>query len=56
MMIDNNTNRADLEIAILSEDGLYAEFDEQKLLNGGYTTEELRTKVIGWIEAGKEFA
>jgi len=56
MMIDNTTSREKLEVAILAEDSLYAQFDEQKLLNGGYTTEELRAVVVGWIEAGDELA
>jgi hypothetical protein len=56
MFIDHTTSRRDLETAICMEDDLYAQFDEQRLLNNGYTTEELRSIVVGWIEAGDECA
>jgi hypothetical protein len=54
MFIDENTTRAQLESAIACEDDLYSQFDEQKLLGGYYTTEELRSAVVSWIHAGNE--
>ncbi len=54
MFIDANTSRTDLEIAIISEQDLYEQFDEQKLLNSEYTDDELRNTIIDWIEGGDE--
>ena len=56
MIIDHTTSRQTLEAVILENDSLYTQLDEQRLLNKGYTTEELRTAVLGWIEAGDECA
>jgi hypothetical protein len=36
-IIDENTTREELEMAILQHDELYESFDEVKLLVGGYT-------------------
>jgi hypothetical protein len=55
-IIDENTTREELEMAILQHDELYASFDEVKLLDGGYTTEELLDATIAWIESGDECA
>jgi hypothetical protein len=54
MFIDAATPREDLEAAILADASLYASLDENKLLNDGYTTEELREAIASWIEAGDE--
>lgn len=54
--IDTNTSREDLEAAIINDAGLYRQFDETKLLNDGYSTDELRQAVVAWIEAGDECA
>lgn len=56
MFIDHTTSRVDLEAAIVSDSDLYAQFDEQRLLNNGYTTEQLRSMIIEWILAGDECA
>jgi hypothetical protein len=56
MMIDHTTSRQALEAVILENDSLYKQLDEQRLLNKGYTTEELCTAVVSWIEAGDECA
>jgi len=53
-MIDELSSRADLEAAILLEPELYATFDEQKLLNDGYSDDELLAGIRAWIEAGDE--
>lgn len=56
-MITENTTRNELEeIIVCGEKSLYNQFDEQRFLNGGYTTEELRTTVIAWIASGDECA
>lgn len=54
--IDENSSRADLEAAIINEASLYVSFDEQKLLSGEYTDDELRARIVAWIEAGDECA
>jgi len=51
IMIDENTSRIDLEAAIISEDSLYNLFNEQRLLDGQYSDDELRNVIIGWIES-----
>ncbi len=56
MLIDENTSREDLETAIVTEDGLYEQFDEAKLLSGDYSREELLGGIVRWIEAGDEAA
>jgi hypothetical protein len=56
MMIDHTTTREDLEMVILENDSLYYQLDEKRFLGKGYTTEELRIAVCGWIEAGDECA
>ena len=56
MFIDENTSRADLEGIIVSEPGLYAQFNETRLLNDGYTTQEMLQIIQAWIEAGDECA
>ena len=56
MLIDHTTSRQDLEMVILENDSLYYQLDEQRLLGKGYTTEQLRTAVLNWIEAGDECA
>lgn len=53
MMITNMT-RADLEVLIISEDTLYAMFDEARLLDGGYSMDEMIEIVTKWIEDGDE--
>jgi hypothetical protein len=56
MLIDHPIARRKLEEAIVSDPDLYAQFDEQRLLNNGYTTEQLRSMIIEWIAAGDECA
>ncbi len=56
MFIDANTSRIDLEGAIVGDADLYRQFDEPKLLSGGYSTDEMREIVIRWIEEGDECA
>lgn len=51
MHIDETTSREDLEFAIIENDDLYRSLDEQRFLDGGYTTEELREAVTAWIAA-----
>lgn len=56
-VIDQNTSREELETLIVcGEKSLYNMFDEKRLLNGGYTTEQLRNIVTTWIEIGDECA
>lgn len=55
-MIDDNTSRQDLEVAILSDQDLYDSFDEAKLLDGKYTDDEMRAVIVAWIESGDECA
>jgi len=50
----DTANRIDLEGVIISEEGLYEIFDEKRLLNSGYTTEEIREIVREWIVKGDE--
>jgi hypothetical protein len=54
MFINEKTSRSDLEVIILDNDELYKSFDENKLLNGLYTTQELLDKITEWIESGNE--
>lgn len=44
-------NREELLNTVLFEDDmtLYESFEEQRLLNGDYTEEELRSIIKGWI-------
>ena len=56
MFIDSNTSRADLEAAIVGDADLYAQFDEGRLLAGGYSDDEMRETIISWIAAGDECA
>ena len=57
IVIDENTTREQLEeIVVCGEASLYRLFDEHRLLNAGYTAEELREIIRGWIEAGDECA
>jgi hypothetical protein len=56
MFIDHTTTRHKLEEAIVSDPDLYAQFDEQRLLNDGYTTEQLRSIAVSWVIAGDECA
>ena len=56
MLIAPNTSREDLEFAILSDNDLYAQFDEQRLLKGEYTIEQLFEITSKWIEACDECA
>ena len=46
--------RAELEAEIITNESLYAMFDEARLLAGEYTTEEMRAIVAAWIEEGSE--
>ena len=46
----HNVSRHELEIAILSDKSLYACFDERRLINDDYETEELRHIVHAWAE------
>lgn len=48
LFIDENTSRADLEIAAIFD----CEFDLSVIKNA--TDEELRAMIIEWIEAGDE--
>lgn len=51
MNIDTAT-QLELETEIVTgEDSLYAMFDEQRLLNNGYTVEELRAICREWVLA-----
>jgi len=54
IFIDGNTVRTELEAVIIGDDQLYRTFDEARLLNDGYTTEEMREIVVAWISAGDE--
>lgn len=54
LFIDHNTSRTDLEVAILSDNSLYAMVNEQKFLDAKYSDEELRDIITDWIEAGNE--
>lgn len=56
MFIDSTTSRTDLEVAIINDAGLYAKFDEKRLLADGYTTEEMHAIIVAWIESGDECA
>lgn len=51
----NTMTREQLENEILfNSDGLYEQFDEGKLLNHGYTHEELIEITTNWIIEGNE--
>lgn len=52
--IDENSSRADLELAVLAERELYDSLDEARLLNGGYSDRELYEAIQAWIEEGSE--
>ncbi len=54
MIITDNSNRSDLEMALLLEPSLYASLDEQRLLSGSYSDQELRDAIAEWVEAGNE--
>lgn len=54
LFIDEKTPREDLEFAIIENDDLYQSINEQRFLNNGYTTEELREIITKWIEEGDE--
>lgn len=55
MLNVDTATRRELEDAIVcGDDTLYAMFDEGKLLNGDYTTEEMREIFQRWIMAGDE--
>jgi hypothetical protein len=54
MFINEATSRADLEATIVGDASLYASFDEARLLNSGYSDDELRAGITAWIEAGDE--
>jgi hypothetical protein len=57
IFIDEHTTREQLEeIIVCGEASLYRLFDEQRLLNAGYTAEELYEIIRGWIEASDECA
>ena len=42
-------SREDIEMEILKNDDLYEIFDEERLLSGTYTDDELRKIVHEWI-------
>ena len=49
-------SRSDMEIVILEDDDLMAEFDETKLMASDYTDDEMRSTIQAWVEAGDECA
>ena len=48
--INGKTGRHQLELMILSDRDLYAQFDERRLINDDYETEELHAIVSAWLE------
>lgn len=54
MNIDTATKQELETEIVVGEDSLYKMFDEQKLLSGEYTVEELRTTIKKWIESCPE--
>lgn len=49
-MLDiDNATRDELETAAVCEPGLYEAFNEERLLGGKYSTDELRDIIRGWI-------
>jgi len=52
--IDESASRTELEGVIVGDGALYAQFNETRLLNDGYTTDEMRQIVMAWIAAGDE--
>jgi len=50
----NDMTQAELEVAILSDKSLYAEYNEDRLMNGGYTLEQMKEIAQAWVEAGDE--
>lgn len=55
MNIDQMT-QAQLEGEIVAEPSLYAKFDETRLLNGGYTLDQMREVVREWITEAPDTA
>jgi len=54
-MIDIATaTKAELEGEIVGEASLYAMFDESRLLNDGYSVEEMREICHAWVLEGSE--
>lgn len=54
MNIDTATKQELETEIVVGEDSLYKMFEEKKLLNGGYTVEELRATMKQWIESCPE--
>ena len=48
--------RSEMEVAIIADKFLYAQFDERRLLDGGYSDEQMREVMQAWVEAGDECA
>lgn len=51
MLNIDTATRDELETAAVCEPGLYEMFNERRLLDGLYPTEELRDIIRGWIMA-----
>ena len=54
MTLLETATRQELELYILSERSLYAKFNEQRLLDGQYTLDELREVCQEWVEDAPE--
>ena len=54
MILIETATRQELELYILSERSLYAKFNEQRLLDGRYTLEEMREVCQEWVEEAPE--
>ena len=54
MILLETATREELELYILSERSLYAKFNEQRLLDGQYSIDELRDVCQEWVEDAPE--
>lgn len=54
MILLETATQQELELYILSERSLYAKFNEQRLLDGKYSVEELRQVCQEWVEEAPE--
>jgi hypothetical protein len=54
MIFIETATRQELEMYILTERSLYAKFNEQVLLGGIYTIEQLREVCQEWVEESPE--
>ncbi len=50
MIMIETATRQELENYILVERSLYAKFDEQRLLNGSYSIDDMRDVCMAWVE------